>query len=163
MLHYSVDFIYSKKKIIKFFLVGLSSFIVNLAALYLFIFIFENLRAIDRIADILPIQQKEKFPADLANVIAIEISILFNYFFSRNWTWNHIEKHHGKLLALQCIKFHLAILPGGIIRVFLFPVLAHIGKINPTVNTMIGVTIAMILNFLFYDKIVFTSKKRKGR
>ncbi|MBP7654201.1 GtrA family protein [Candidatus Dependentiae bacterium] len=160
MLYYSVNFIYSKKKIIKFLLVGFSSFVLNLAALYLFIYIFEKIHMIDRLADYLPIQQKDKFPADIANIVAIEISILFNYMLSRNWTWNHVEKHHGSLLLFQCLKFHLAILPGGILRIIIFPVLAHVAKINPTVNTMIGVTIAMVLNFLFYDKIVFTAKKK---
>ena len=162
MLYQSIHFyLQNNKKYIKFIIVGASSFVINLAAIWLFIHILDRVHLVDKLAEILPIEQKDKLGADIANIIAIEISILFNFFYSRRWTWNHIEKHHGRMLAYQCFKFHIAILPGFIIRALLFPILSHVFKIHYIVNTMIGVAISMVLNFLLYDKIVFTGKKRK--
>ena len=161
MLYQSINFfLQNNKKYIKFAIVGATSFVVNLAAIWVFIHILDRIPAVDRLAEILPIEQKDKLGADIANILAIEISIIFNFFYSRRWTWNHIEKKHGKLLVYQCLKFHLAILPGFVIRAILFPVLSHVFKMHYSTNTMIGVAIAMILNFLLYDKIVFAGKKR---
>jgi len=160
MFFYSIKYLErNKKKIIKFIIVGATSFLVNLIAMWICIYILKKIHLIDALAQILPIKQKDKLPEDIANIIAIEISILFNFLFSRNWTWNHIEKRHGNQLYYQCFKFHLAFMPGFVIRALLFPILSHIVKINWILNTMIGVVIAMSLNYLLYDKMVFTKKK----
>ena len=96
---------------------------------------------------------------DISNVIAVEISVLYNFYMSRKWTWNHIEKRKGKKLFYQGLKFHLAVLPGMLFRFFSFPFFNHIFKMHDMLNIIIGVIIAMIFNFIGYDKTVFNYSK----
>ncbi|HON55486.1 MAG TPA: GtrA family protein [bacterium] len=166
MLTYSIRYINrNKRKLAKFVIVGGLSFIVNFISYYLyFVFLyiihfgFNNIGNFQEFKDFVNSQYIHK---DISNILSIEISVLVNFILSRNWTWRHIEKHYGRLLWWQCLKFHLAIVPGMIVRAILFSILNHIYRIHDVLNIIIGVLIAMVLNYILYDKLVFNHKLKE--
>jgi glycosyltransferase involved in cell wall biosynthesis len=93
---------------------------------------------------------------EIANVISIEISILVGLFLHSYITWRY--KYETTLNFFKVfIYFHLVTGISFIARIILFPVLASIG-FDYMSNTLIGVVIAIIINFFGYDNLVFKKK-----
>jgi putative flippase GtrA len=131
------------ERIMKFLVVGCSAALVN----FLLITIFIELLAF-----------KSYFLKNLANILAIEMSAVYNFSISRVWTWKDAPKKQGKSLLGQFISFNLALLAGIVLRVILFAVFEKWGLFY-LLNVAIGIGIAACIDFILYDKFVF---KRGG-
>ena len=127
----------------KFLVVGCSAALVN----FLLITIFIEL-----------IGFKSYFLKNLANILAIEMSAVYNFSISRVWTWKDAPRKRGKSLVGQFIYFNLALLTGIVIRVILFAIFEKWGFFY-LFNVAIGIGIAACIDFALYDKFVF---KREG-
>jgi putative flippase GtrA len=91
---------------------------------------------------------------NLANILAIEISAIYNFCVSRLWTWRDAPRKHGLKLVPQFVSFNLALLAGIAIRVILFAVFDKWG-IFYLLNVAIGIGVAASIDFILYDKLVF--------
>jgi dolichol-phosphate mannosyltransferase len=123
----------------KFLLVGASAALVNLSVMVFFVEVLGF---------------KTYLLKNLANVLSIEISIIFNFALSRAWTWGDVPAKKGRNLAGQCVSFHAANLIGLITRAVLFAVLESAG-VYYILNMILGVGIAASMSFVLYDRIVF--------
>jgi putative flippase GtrA len=127
------------ERISKFLIVGVSAAIVNFLLISFFIEI---------------IGFKSYFLKNLANILAIEMSAIYNFSISRLWTWKDAPRKQGKSLVTQFISFNLALLAGIVIRVISFAVFEKWG-IFYLLNVAIGIGMAASIDFILYDKLVF--------
>ena len=84
----------NKYRITKFCISGLLSALINLVLLLLLVN-YLNFNTV--------------FLENIANILSMEISIIFNFIISRNWTWSDIEREQGKGLFKQAFIFHLIV------------------------------------------------------
>jgi putative flippase GtrA len=131
------------ERIKRFLIVGLSAAIVNFLIISLFIELLGF---------------KSYFLKNLANLLAIEMSAVYNFCISRLWTWRDAPRKHGSNLVPQFLSFNLALLAGIVIRVILFAVLEKCGVFY-LLNVALGIAIAAGIDFILYDKLVF---RREG-
>lgn len=127
------------QRIKKFLIVGFSAALVNL----LFMTFFVEIMGF-----------KSFYLKNLANILAIEISILYNFVLSRRWTWSDAPLKQGKVLLAQVGSFHVAALMGIVLRVILFAAMEKWGLFY-LVNVAFGIGVAAVINFFIYDKFVF--------
>lgn len=92
----------------------------------------------------------------IANVISIEISILIGLLLHSLITWRYKYETTSNFLKIF-IYFHLVTGVSFIVRVILFPIFTSFG-FSYMSNTVIGVVIAVIINFFGYSKFVFKKK-----
>jgi len=88
----------------------------------------------------------------------MELSVLYNFFLSRLYTWSDRPKETGYRLFLQILKFHGGIASTLLLRVALFAILQWVG-IYFMYNAAIGIILAAVVNFFIYDTLVF---KKEG-
>jgi putative flippase GtrA len=131
----------------KFLVVGCSAAVVN----FLLITIFIELLGF-----------KSYFLKNLANILAIEMSAVYNFSISRLWTWKDAPRKQGKSLVAQFISFNLVLLAGIVARVILFGMLEKWGLFY-LLNVAIGIGIAACINFILYDKFVFKRRRTQQR
>ena len=130
-------FLSRKKKLLKFFLIGITLTIVNLLLIYFFVEI---------------LKLNTVFLKNVSNVLAIEIGIILSFVLNRHFTWP--ESKNNDTFSNQIIRFHYVVGFSAIFRVVLFAVLQFFG-INYLINTLICIMLSSIFNFFFYDKRVF--------
>jgi dolichol-phosphate mannosyltransferase len=123
----------------KFFIVGLSAALVNISLMILFVDGFGF---------------KTYLLKNLANILSIEISIIYHFLLSRAWTWSDAPRKEGKDLIAQCLSFHAANLVGIAARVIIFATLESLG-IYYIFNVIVGIGVAAAISFVLYDRIVF--------
>lgn len=134
------------ERISKFLIVGFSAAIVNFLLISFFIEI---------------IGLKSYFLKNLSNILAIEMSAIYNFSISRFWTWKDAPKKQGKDLITQFISYNLALLAGIVIRVVSFVVFEKWGMFY-LLNVAIGIGMAAGIDFILYGRLVFrrTSLKK---
>ncbi len=135
------------ERIRRFLIVGISAAIVN----FLLISFFIELLGF-----------KGYFLKNLANILAIEMSAVYNFSISRVWTWKDAPKKQGKSLLGQFISFNLALLAGIVLRIILFAVFEKWG-IFYLLNVTIGIGMAAVIDFILYDKLVFRRKEYSNK
>jgi dolichol-phosphate mannosyltransferase len=91
---------------------------------------------------------------NIANILSMEISIIYNFFLSRGITWRDRYREHGLKLLLQLFKFHVAIGITTLMRIGLFALLQWLGVFY-ILNAAIGIIIASCFNFIVYNTLVF--------
>ena len=123
----------------RFCIAGFSAAVVNLSLMVLFVEGFGC---------------KTYLLKNLANLLSIEISIIYHFVLSRAWTWSDAPQKKGKELIAQCISFHVANLTGIAIRVIIFAVLEKMGVFY-ILNVILGIGVATAVSFILYDRIVF--------
>jgi dolichol-phosphate mannosyltransferase len=123
----------------RFFIIGLSAAFVNLAFMVLFVEVFGF---------------KTYFLKNLANILSIEISIIYNFILSRAWTWKDVPQKKGMNLIKQCGSFHLANFAGMGVRAIMFAVLERLGVFY-VLNVVLGIVVVATMSFILYDRIVF--------
>jgi dolichol-phosphate mannosyltransferase len=123
----------------RFLLVGSSAFIVNAL---LMIFFVETLGFASSLMK------------NIANLIAMEISIFYNFLISRMWTWKDAPKKQQSKLAVQFVAFNFAALAGVVIRIALFAALEN-WHMYYLLNMTIGVGVAAAFDFVLYDRLIF--------
>ncbi|MEO1671925.1 MAG: glycosyltransferase [Cyanobacteria bacterium J06631_2] len=98
---------------------------------------------------------------NLANIIAIELSLIFSFFVYRIWVWPGGEWRLKILLLKQLPLYHLAAGVAVLLRaVVIFPLLDRWG-VDYLINTIIGVAIGAVLNYLISDRLVFKDRERE--
>jgi dolichol-phosphate mannosyltransferase len=127
------------ERISKFLIAGMSAAIVNFLLISFFIEILGF---------------KSYFLKNVANILAIEMSAVYNFLVSRFWTWRDAPRKRGKSLFAQFISYNLALLAGIAIRVISFAVFEKWGVFY-LLNVAIGIGMAAIIDFILYDKLVF--------
>jgi putative flippase GtrA len=88
-----MDIMTYNERIKKFFIAGVSAAAVNFMVISIFI-------------EILGFRMY--FLKNLANILAIEISALYNFLISRVWTWKDSPKRQGKSLVAQFLSYNIA-------------------------------------------------------
>jgi len=123
----------------RFLLVGSSAFVVNAA---LMIFFVEALRF------------HSPLLKNIANAMAMELSIFYHFLVSRMWTWQDAPKKHRERLAVQFIAFNFAALAVVLIRIASFAVMEN-WRVHYLLNLTIGVAMAALIDFILYDRFIF--------
>jgi dolichol-phosphate mannosyltransferase len=93
----------------------------------------------------------------VANIIAIEASLLFSFVVYRTWVWPGGDWSIKEVLLRQLPLYHLSAGAAVLLRLLLFPVLDHLG-VSYGVNTLIGVLLSASLNYVISDRLVFKSR-----
>ncbi len=93
---------------------------------------------------------------EIANIVSIEVSVLVGLVLHSYITWRYKYETTRNFLKVF-VYFHLVTGISFIARVILFPILASLGFDYMT-NTLIGVVVAIVINFWGYDKLVFKKK-----
>ncbi|WP_446364750.1 GtrA family protein [Coleofasciculus sp. G3-WIS-01] len=92
---------------------------------------------------------------NLANVLAIEVSLIFTFFVYKIWVWSGGTWRLGVVLGKELPLFHISSGVAISIRSFLiFPILDWL-NVHYTINTLTGILIGSILNYFVCDKIIF--------
>ncbi|ARV61772.1 polysaccharide synthesis protein GtrA [Nostocales cyanobacterium HT-58-2] len=92
---------------------------------------------------------------NVANILSLEVSLVFSFFVYKVWVWSGSPWKIKEVLLRQMPLYHLSVFACVITRsCVLFPILDWI-KINYLVNTLIGILIGSIINYLMSDKFVF--------
>ena len=89
-----------------------------------------------------------------ANLIAMEISIFYNFLISRMWTWKDAPKKQQGRLAVQFIAFNFAALAGVVMRIASFAAMEN-WQVYYLLNMTIGVGMAAAFDFVLYDRLIF--------
>lgn len=90
---------------------------------------------------------------NLAYALSIEISILVGFFLHANYSWNY--KFRGRIGVLwKFLQFQIVTSFSFMIRQFVFYLFSMQGM-HYQLNTLIGILIAIIINFIGYDRLVF--------
>jgi len=96
---------------------------------------------------------------NVANVIAIEISLLFSFVIYRIWVWPGGGWSLRSLLLRQLPLYHMAAGLAVLLRsLVLFPLLDYLG-VSYGVNTLAGVLLSASLNYMISDRLVFSSRE----
>lgn len=95
---------------------------------------------------------------NIANVISIEISLLFSFFIYRIWVWPGGAWTVSEVLLRQLPLYHLSAGTAVIARIFvIFPLLDWL-RVNYAINTLVGVLVSASINYLISDKLVFRTQ-----
>lgn len=101
------------------------------------------------------------FLKNVANFIAIEISLLFTFWVYRTWVWRIQSFGIRGVFLRELPKFHAAAGLVVLLRTLLiFPVLEWMG-ISYLANTFIGIVVGSIINYFFSDRLVFRKDNLK--
>lgn len=133
--------IYQKhRKILRFLFCGLITAAFNIIAIHIMI---------DKLGFTTPVLK------NLANSIAIEISLLFTFFVYKKWVWTKSQWKMQTILTKEIPLFHLSAILTVALRIFIiFPVIDWLG-INYLINTFVGIGLGSVINYLACEKLVF--------
>jgi dolichol-phosphate mannosyltransferase len=95
---------------------------------------------------------------NIANAIAIEVSLLFSFEVYRRWVWHTTKSSLKQILTYQLPLYHCSAGAAIILRTLvIFPALEWL-KVNYILNTLIGIILGAILNFFLSDRLAFRVK-----
>jgi dolichol-phosphate mannosyltransferase len=95
---------------------------------------------------------------NLANLLSIEISLIFSFFVYKIWVWTGGSWNIKKVIFYQIPLYHVSAGISVMTRSFiLFPVLDWLG-VNPSINTLMGIVLGAVLNYKISDRLVFKTK-----
>jgi putative flippase GtrA len=90
----------------------------------------------------------------LATALAVEASVLNNFFWHRRWTW---ADRPGARAALVLLRFNATNGAMSVIGNLAFMFLMVSGlKLNPLIANLITILICSLVNFALADRVVFT-------
>jgi len=128
-------------RVVKFGIVGSSGVVVNMLFLYVF---------------------KEVLKIDLkyASILAIEISIIFNYFLNDFWTWNDRSKAS---FINRIVKYHISVMFSAyVINWGALMLLTTWLKWNYLISNLIGIGIGTVFNYVINDLWTFSKRGKKN-
>lgn len=92
---------------------------------------------------------------NLANLLALEISVVFSFWVYRMWVWTGLDWNWRNIIFKQIPLFHASMSVVIALRIFLlFPVLDWLG-VQYIINTLIGIALGAILTYFWSDQVVF--------
>ncbi len=124
------------KRYFKFGVVGFSGLLVNIGIAY----ILKNIFSIQSL---------------IASALAIEVSILNNFFWNSIWTWRDREQED---IWIRLLKYHIAVSLGAIINIGMDFLLLKYTTMQYILAHSIGVFAGSIFNFFLNDKWTFSKK-----
>ncbi|MFC1669688.1 glycosyltransferase [Spirochaetota bacterium] len=130
-------------KLVKYFFNGLIVAVSQFTAMVLFVEYF-NFASV--------------FKQNIAYALSIEISIIVGYLLHSTFTWKYRFKSPIDFL-IKLFQFNTVTGISFLLRQGLFFVLLSLGM-GYKLNTLIGICIAIIINFIGYNKLVFRSGKK---
>ena len=90
----------------------------------------------------------------IATALAVEASVLNNFFWQRSWPWAERPQRSSMLTLLRFNATNGALsLIGNLALMF---VLVSVFKLNPMVANLITIAILSLLNFALADRLVFS-------
>ena len=95
---------------------------------------------------------------NIANVVSIEVSLIFSFFVYRTWVWSRGSWNFLEVLWRQIPLYHLSC--GSVVAIrslILFPFLDWLG-VNYSINTLVGILIGSVMNYVLSDRLVFKAK-----
>jgi len=101
-----------------------------------------------------------KLGQNISNVVSIELALIVAFLLHFYFTWRNKYRDAGNFIK-KLINFHLVSAISVLARIGLFYLLFNLG-FEYKLNTLIGIALAVIINFIGYDKFVFKNKKVKG-
>jgi dolichol-phosphate mannosyltransferase len=102
------------------------------------------------------------FLHNIANIVSIEISLVFSFFVYRTWVWTGGIWNLREVLLRQLPLYHISAGVAVIIRIILvFPILDWL-KVNYAINTVIGALLSASINYLISDRFVFKTPVQKN-
>ena len=140
-------FKYNTSKLANFVKYGFNGLIVAASQFATIIFLVEDLHF------------SSKFQQNVAYAISIEVSIIIGFLLHAFITWRYKFKSIINFIN-KIFLFHLVTAVSFLIRQILFYILLEWG-VNYRANTLIGIIIAVIINFFGYQNIVFKEKIKK--
>jgi len=100
---------------------------------------------------------------NIANIVSIELSLVFSFFIYRIWVWPGGVWNVKEILLRQLPLYHLSAGVAIISRIFLiFPILDWL-KVNYAINTLVGVIVSATLNYLISDRLVFNTSNQRSQ
>ncbi len=92
---------------------------------------------------------------NVANAVSIELSLLASFFIYRIWVWPGGAWTVREVLWRQIPLYHVSAGTAVVARIFfIFPLLDWL-RINYVINTIVGVLVSAVLNYLISDRLVF--------
>lgn len=89
----------------------------------------------------------------VATALAVEASVLHNFFWHRKWTWRDRPQPRWGLMLL---RFNLTNGAMSIIaNLILMFVFAGLMKLNPNAANLLAIAICSLINFTLSDRVVF--------
>ena len=110
----------------KFSAVGISGIVVNQGFLTLFVSGF-------------------KWDVAIAGIVAIEISILSNFFLNNFWTWR--DQKRGSFFV-RFLKYHAVTIVSGGVNYLILLILTSFG-LHYFISNLIGIAVGTLVNFIF--------------
>ena len=96
---------------------------------------------------------------NVANVIAIELSLILSFFIYRIWVWPGGVWKISAVLFKQLPLYHLSAGTAVLLRVLVvFPLLDKLG-VSYGINTLIGILLSAVINYLISDRLVFKDRE----
>ena len=120
----------------KFSAVGLSGVAVNMSFLWI---LTEYLR----------------LPYTISSVIAIELSILNNFWWNQSWTWADRKAPGVRSLGTRFFKYHASVLVSAAVNWGLLVLLTETFGVYYLVANGIGIAVGAVLNYMLSDRLVF--------
>ena len=100
------------------------------------------------------------FLRNIANIVSIELSLILSFFIYRIWVWPGGVWRLSEVLLKQLPLYHLSAGTAVLLRILIvFPILDKLG-VDYGINTLIGVLLSAIINYLISDRLVFKDHKQ---
>ena len=133
-----------RQRAVKFLLGGGVAAVFNLIAIFVLI---------EGLGLTTPLQR------NIANIIAIELSLVFGFFIYRIWVWPGGVWRIREVLLKQLPLYHLSAGASVLLRILIvFPLLDRLG-VDYSINTLIGVLLSAVFNYLISDRLVFKDRE----
>jgi dolichol-phosphate mannosyltransferase len=137
-----------RQRAVKFLLGGGVAAVFNLIAIFVLI---------EGLGLTTPLQR------NIANVIAIELSLVFSFFIYRIWVWPGGVWCIWEVLSKQLPLYHLSAGASVLLRIIVvFPLLDRLG-VDYGINTLVGVLLSAVFNYLISDRLVFKDRDELHR
>lgn len=121
----------------KFSAVGFSGVLVNMGFLWL-------------------LTEYALLPYTISSVIAIELSILNNFWWNHSWTWADREASGLRTLGIRFAKYHASVLMSAAANWGLLILLTNTFGLYYLISNGIGIGVGVILNYTLSDRLVFS-------
>ena len=100
---------------------------------------------------------------NVANVVAIDISLLCSFFIYRVWVWAGGSWQFWDVLLRQIPLYHISNMASVSVRILLlFPILDLLG-VGFVLNTIVGIILSASINYLFSDRLFYHTRNSNSR
>jgi dolichol-phosphate mannosyltransferase len=91
-----------------------------------------------------------------ASAIAIEISVVNNFFLNNQWTWRYDHQNSLSSWLRKAMQYHVAVGASALIgNLPILMLLVHVFAVDYRIANLIGISVASLLNFVANELWVF--------